>query len=113
MKQSLLQNKNGILMMMASSLLACAGQLLWKLSVDHGMWVMMAGLCLYGVGALFMLIAYRYGSLSVLHPVMSLSYVFSLIFGAWFLGEPIGAFKIIGVAVIMTGVVLIGGGDRA
>ena len=98
--------------MLISSLCVCVGQLLWKLSADMGIIVMLAGFLFYGAGALVMLIAYRFGKLSVLQPMLSLNYVLSIILAAVVLKESITILKCIGVIVIIAGVVLIAGGDE-
>ena len=98
--------------MLISSLCVCIGQLLWKLSADMGIIVMLAGFLFYGAGALVMLIAYRFGKLSVLQPMLSLNYVLSIILAAVVLKESITILKCIGVIVIIAGVVLIAGGDE-
>ena len=59
-----------------------------------------------------MLIAYRFGSLSVLQPMLSMNYVLSILLGAVVLKEVVTIRKVIGVLVIMAGVILIGGGDE-
>ena len=98
--------------MLISSLCVCIGQLLWELSADMGIVVMLAGFFFYGVGALVMLIAYRFGKLSVLQPMLSLNYVLSIILAAFVLKESITVQKCIGVMIIIAGVVLIAGGDE-
>ena len=112
MLKSIQMNKKGILLMLISSLCVCVGQLLWKLSSDKGIIVMLAGFLFYGAGALVMLIAYRFGKLSVLQPMLSLNYVLSIILAAVVLKESITILKCIGVIVIIAGVVLIAGGDE-
>ena len=112
MIESFKSNKKGILLMLMSSICVCVGQLLWKLSVQQGMVVMLIGFCFYGVGALVMLVAYRFGSLSVLQPMLSLNYVLSIVLAALVLKEEITILKCIGVLVIITGVILIAGGDE-
>ena len=112
MKESFVKNRTGILMMLVSSICACVGQLLWKLSAQQGIWVALAGFVFYGIGAVIMLAAYRFGSLSVLQPMLSVNYVLSIILGAVVLREEVTLLKVIGVLVIMVGVVLIGGGDE-
>ena len=112
MKESFAKNKTGILLMVISSIFACIGQLLWKLSAEKGLFVLFLGFVFYGFGALIMLIAYKFGSLSVLQPILSLNYVLSLFLAAKVLGEPITLIKIIGVLVIICGVIMIGGGDN-
>ena len=109
---SILKNKKGIFLMICSSLCACVGQLLWKMSVEKGILFLLAGFGLYGVGALVMIVAYRYGKLSILQPILGLNYVLSIIFGAIFLGEPVGILKGVGVLTIICGIVFIAGGDK-
>lgn len=94
-----------------SSLCVCIGQLLWKLSAEHGLMLVLAGFVLYGVGALIMIVSYRYGRLSVLQPMLSLNYVLSIALAALVLKENITMIKCIGVIVVISGVVLIAGGD--
>ncbi|BBK78196.1 EamA family transporter [Clostridium butyricum] len=111
MIESLKKNKKGILLMLLSSICVCIGQLLWKLSNTNGIMLLILGFALYGLGALIMIVAYKFGSLSVLQPMLSLNYVLSIILATTILDEKITLMKIIGVLVIIAGVILIGGGD--
>jgi undecaprenyl phosphate-alpha-L-ara4N flippase subunit ArnE len=111
MRESFTKNKIGILLMIASSFFACIGQLFWKLSVDYGLFILLIGFIFYFIGALLMLVAYKFGSLSVLQPILSFNYIISIIMAAVFLKEPLTLAKVAGVIIIMFGVVLIGGGD--
>lgn len=112
MAESLRKNKKGIMVMLISSICACTGQLFWKLSVTQGIWIMLLGFVFYGIGAVVMLIAYKFGKLSVLQPMLSMNYVLSIVLGAIVLKEPIAALKCIGILIIITGVILIAGGDE-
>mgnify|MGYP001003489014 CR=1 FL=1 len=98
--------------MCISSIFVCMGQLFWKLSTKNGVIALLIGFLLYGVGAIVMILAYRYGSLSVLQPVLSLNYVFSIILANVFLNEQITLLKLIGVLIIIIGVISIAGGDE-
>ena len=111
LKESLQKNRNGILLMIVSSICACVGQLMWKLSSEQGVFWMLLGFVFYGIGALVMLVAYRFGSLSVLQPMLSLNYVLSIVLAAVVLREAITLWRVIGILIIILGVVLIGGGD--
>lgn len=111
MVESFRKNKKGIMLMIISSICACIGQLLWKLSTEKGLLLMLIGFCFYGVGALVMIVAYKYGKLSVLQPMLSLNYVLSIILGAFVLNESVTILKCIGVLIIISGVVMIAGGD--
>lgn len=112
MLESFQKNKKGILLMLVSSICVCIGQLLWKLSANYGILCLLAGFCFYGVGALAMIIAYKFGKLSVLQPMLSLNYVLSIFLAAIVLKESITLLKCIGVLVIIAGVIMIAGGDE-
>jgi undecaprenyl phosphate-alpha-L-ara4N flippase subunit ArnE len=112
MFQSIRKNKKGILLMAVSSLCVCFGQLLWKISAERGLIFAAAGFGFYGIGALSMITAYRFGKLSVLQPVLSLNYVLSIVLAAVILHERITILKCAGVATIVFGVLLIAGGDE-
>ena len=56
-----------------------------------------------------MLLAYRYGEVSVLQPMLSVNYILAVLLGLIVLQEPITITKIIGIFVISVGVVCIGG----
>lgn len=105
------KNKKGIALMSLCSLTVCTGQLLWKLGADGNLVLLAGGFVLYALGALLMIIAYKFGSLSVLQPVLSLNYVISLLVGYYFLNETISFANLLGVVVIIGGVYLIATGD--
>lgn len=111
MLESIKKNKKGIILMLFAAVLACVGQLFWKLSATNGILFMLIGFAFYGMGALLMLIAYKYGSVSVLQPMLSLNYALSVILGILVLNEKISFLKVTGILVITTGVILIAGGD--
>ena len=99
--------------MVVSALLASFGQMFWKMSHTEGFLLVVPGFALYALGALVMIVAYRYGSLSVLQPMLCLSYIFAIFIAAFILHEQITPLKLAGVLVIILGVVLIAGGDGA
>ncbi len=110
--KSIKENRIGIIIMLISSLFVCFGQLFWKLSLDKGILYLLLGFLFYGIGAILMIVAYKFGRLSVLQPMISSGYIISIIVGAIFLKESITVFKIIGVMVIILGIVVIGGSDE-
>ncbi len=112
MLESIKKNKKGILLMLISSVCVCLGQLFWKLAINDNLPMLILGFTFYGIGALIMIVAYQYGSLSVLQPMLSLNYVLSVILGYLVLNEVITLTKSIGIFIIIIGVVLIGGGDE-
>jgi undecaprenyl phosphate-alpha-L-ara4N flippase subunit ArnE len=72
---------------------------------------LLSGFALFALGALLMILAYRYGELSVLQPINSMSYVYSLFFGHILFHEDITVFRITGVGAIMLGVLFLGLGS--
>ena len=101
--------KTGVLLMLICSCCLCSGQFIWK--CWEGILPLFAGFAIYGMGALAMLAAYRFGSLSVLQPINSVSYVISIILGHFAFQEPITVGKLVGILVIMTGVTLLARGE--
>ena len=111
MIKSLKNNRIGILLMIISALLASFGQMFWKMYHTEGLWTLILGFVLYAVGALSMIVAYKYGKLSVLQPMISLSFVFAIFISAFILQETLAPIRIVGIIVIIFGVVMIGGSD--
>ena len=74
--------------------------------------VALAGFALYGIGAVLMLLAYRFGSVSVLQPLLGTNYALSVVLGFIVLGEAVTLPKIIGIIIISAGVIFIAGGDE-
>lgn len=112
MLQSFQKNKKGIILMLVSSICVCVGQLAWKLSNSRGMVFLFLGFLFYGVGAIVMIIAYRYGKLSVLQPMLSMNYAISILLAFLVLDEKITVSRCLGVLVIIFGVIFIVGGDE-
>lgn len=112
MIESFRKNKKGIILMMVSSICVCLGQLLWKLSAQGNILYLLFGFALYGIGALVMIYAYRFGSLSVLQPMLSMNYVLTIIIANFVLKEPIKLLQYIGIIIVIIGVILIGGDDK-
>ena len=111
MIESFRNNKKGILMMVASSVFVAFGQMFWKMFHTEGLWALVLGLVLYAAGAVFMIVAYKYGKLSVLQPMLCLAYVFAIFIAVFILQEVMTPFRLAGIIVIIVGVILIGGGD--
>lgn len=99
----------GIILMIAAATSTATGQLFWKLSDAILDVPMLFGFVLYGMGAILMTAAFRFGKLSVLHPLMSLGYVIAIFYGAAFLDEAITFNISLGTLLILIGVIVIGG----
>ena len=74
---------------------------------------LITGLVLYGFGSVLMILALRHGELSVLYPLISLSYVWVAILSVVIFHEAMTPLKIAGIATIIGGVATLGRGDRA
>lgn len=112
-----MKNKNltkGIILILLSSLCTSFGQLLWKIGIKSNLFILLIGFVLYGIGALSMIIALKFGELSILHPLMCTGYIFALINGYFFLKEKISLIQFLGVVIIIIGVIFIatGGADE-
>ena len=72
------------------------------------------GYCLYGVFAGLLVYALRYGELSILYPVIALTYVWVSIISVVMFHESMNLMKVVGVILIVTGVAVLGrGGAKA
>ncbi|BCJ93388.1 membrane protein [Anaerocolumna cellulosilytica] len=99
----------GIVIIILSSFSTCIGQLMWKLSTDNDtLWLYLIGFVFYGLGALLMIIAFKFGELSILHPMMSIGYILSIFIGATILHEAITWNRILGIGVIVLGMFFLG-----
>jgi len=99
----------GVALMLVCAVCLCIGQFIWKRY--DGLLSLVIGFGIYCLGALAMLSAYRFGSLSVLQPVNSVSYVIAAILGSVFFHEAITAGKVMGIVLIMLGVFFLARGD--
>lgn len=102
----------GMLLIIISALCTAFGQLLWKIGTESGLFALLIGFILYGSGALIMIIALKYGQLSILHPLMCIGYIFTLINGYLFLDETVTVMQLIGVVIIIIGVYFIARGGK-
>ena len=97
--------------MFLSAISTSVAQFIWKVAGSDKLFWVLLGIGLYGFSSVIMILAFRLGSLSVIHPIMSLSYGIGIILSAVFLAEIIPPIRIVGVFVITLGVIFIGGGD--
>ena len=70
------------------------------------------GLSLYGVGAILLIIALKYGHLSVLYPVIALGFIWVALLGTFLLQETLHTPNWIGIGAIVIGVACIGIGGN-
>lgn len=73
---------------------------------------LLGGYCLYGLSTVLLVLALRHGELSVLYPIISLTYVWVLILSALIFHETLNFSKVTGVMAIVTGVGILGRDSR-
>ncbi len=117
------QKRRSLLMILVFTLLSAAAQVLLKFGTVQlklhpslaGLltnFPLIGGMALYGIGAALMVLALRHGELSVLYPLISLSYVWVAILSVLLLGEIMNPYKIGGIVAIMAGVGVLGSGSH-
>ena len=66
------------------------------------------GYSLYGISTVLLIIALKNGELSILYPVISLTYVWVTMLSVAIFNESLNVFKVLGVLVIVLGVGVLG-----
>ncbi len=74
---------------------------------------LVAGFACYAVNTVLLVLALRRGHLSVLYPIIALTYVWVTILSPRIFHDPVNALKAVGVGLIVIGVSMIGAGSRA
>ncbi|MEG0253983.1 MAG: EamA family transporter [Vagococcus sp.] len=105
--------KLAMLIILAAATMSSLGQLAWKFGADaqsNGPAIILyiIGFVLAGLGMVLLMIAFRFGEVSILQPMMSIGFALSIAFGFLFLNEPITTPKIIGTFFIIAGSALLG-----
>jgi drug/metabolite transporter (DMT)-like permease len=104
------------------TLLGATAQLLLKTGANHlshpnplGIvtnFTLLAGLSLYGISTVLLVLALRDSELSLLYPVIALTYVWVTLLSVVVFHERINPIKLAGVAVIVAGVAVLGRGQK-
>lgn len=75
-------------------------------------WRLLAGYACLAANTLLLVIALREGQLSVLYPIIALTYVWVAILSPMFFPDTMNVFKVIGITLVVCGVSMIGAGSR-
>lgn len=75
-------------------------------------WRLAAGVFAFLVSSMFFVAGVRHGELTVLYPMVSFGYVWTLLWSRLFFGEPFTRTKFLGIGMIITGIVFLGFGNR-
>ena len=73
---------------------------------------MFAGYACYGVAALLMIAALKYGELSILYPIIAMTYVWVSILSVLIYAESMNLLKITGLTSIVLGVAVLGSSSQ-
>jgi multidrug transporter EmrE-like cation transporter len=114
-------HRQSILLVFFCTVFGAAAQILGKIGMTHFVpnllailtnAPLIAGYALYGLNTLLMVLALRKGELSMLYPIIALTYVWVTLLSYTLLHEPPNAFKNCGIALIVTGVAVLGSGGK-
>ena len=109
------------MLVFACTVLGAAAQILMKIGMGHfeprvaaivTKIPLVTGYVLYGINTLMMVLALREGELSLLYPIIALTYVWVTLLSYSLLHEPPNLYKNVGIATIVVGVVVLGRGGR-
>lgn len=73
-------------------------------------WHLFLGYALYGLSTVVLIVALKYGQLSILYPVIALTYVWVTILSVVLYSEVLNPFKILGLTTVVLGVAILGRG---
>ena len=105
-----------ITLMVICTIFTSSAQIFYKMGADKldynlasiiTNWHIIAGMVLYGLGAVLVILALRGGEVSVLYPIITSSYIWVSLGSSYFFGEIMNVFKWIGVFLIIFGIMLI------
>ena len=74
-------------------------------------WRLAVGVFFFVLSSVFFIAGVRKGELSVLYPMVSLGYVWTMVWSRIFFGEPFTRNKFIGLGMILVGIVCLGLGN--
>jgi multidrug transporter EmrE-like cation transporter len=113
--------RKSIMLVFACTILGTMAQLLMKNGMEHFKpdpialltnLPLLAGYALYGINTVMLVMALREGELSVLYPIIALTYVWVTLASYIRLHEAPNVYKNLGVTAIIAGVIIIGRGAK-
>ena len=117
------QRTRSLLLVFACSLIGAAAQVLMKIGTKGlppagtfldtivGIFTnpyLFTGYSLYGISAVLLILALRHAELSILYPVLSLTYVWVAVLSVVFFHEAMPPLRILGIATVVMGVAILG-----
>jgi uncharacterized membrane protein len=114
-------HRKAILLVFSCTVLGAAAQILMKIGMGHFVpevaaivtnVPLIAGYSLYGINTLMLVLALREGELSMLYPIIALTYVWVTLLSYLLLHEPPNLYKNLGIVTIVIGVAVLGRGGK-
>ena len=116
--------RRAVIMVAAATIVCAAAQILMKLGADYsrahpglgGLITdipLVAGYALYALMTVLIVVAFKDGELSVLYPIISLSYVWVTALSYFVFHDSLNPWKMTGLGFIIAGVAVIGRGSKA
>ena len=109
--------RKSLLLVFTCTILGAAAQLLIKTGMNHFSPHLVAlatnlpligGYVLLGINTLMMVLALKDGEMSLLYPIIALTYVWTTLLSYTLLGEPSNMYKNVGIVIIVLGVAVMG-----
>ena len=118
-----------VYLVLGCTVFAAAAQVLMKFGAGHPMpginagdlssvfgflkallsnWQLLLGYCLHACNAFLLILALRDGELSMLYPIIALTYVWVNLLSMYFFNEHLNFWKCVGIALVIGGVGLLG-----
>jgi multidrug transporter EmrE-like cation transporter len=113
--------RRSVLLVFCCTILGAAAQILMKVGMARFTpeplaivtnLPLIAGYALYGINTLLLVLALREGELSMLYPIIALTYVWVTLLSYALLPEKPNLYKNVGIATIVVGVAVLGRGGR-
>src|SRR5262249_11583944 len=113
--------RKAILLVFSCTVLGAIAQILIKVGMSHFIPTvgalltnvpLITGYSLYGINTLMLVLALREGELSMLYPIIALTYVWVTLLSYFLLREPPNLYKNVGIATIVIGVAVLGRGGK-
>jgi multidrug transporter EmrE-like cation transporter len=111
---------SSIFLILTSSLIGSFGAVFLKLGAEHmkgtlasffkNYWLGI-GVCLYLLSSVFFVMGVAQGELTILYPMVSLGYIWTIVWARLFFKEPFTTSKMAGLVMIIFGVALINYGN--
>lgn len=113
--------RRSVLLVFCCTVVGAAAQIFMKIGMEHftlslpGILLnfsLILGYALYGINTLLLVLALRDGELSMLYPIIALTYVWVTLLSYTLLHEPPNRYKNLGISTIVVGVAVLGRGAR-